>query len=129
MTDIVERFIPMVAGAIALGALGIGSAAAADIPVPQAQVQPPPPSYYQRPPIEEGYAPPPPVVYGYPRPPVSYYGYEVPPVVIMPRPYYFGRYYGPIYNDRPYGVRGYGPYIARGYARYDHAWGRGFRRW
>ena len=129
MTDVVERFIPMVVGAIALGTLWIGSAAAADIPFPQAQVQPPPPNYYPRPPIEEGYAPPPPAVYGYPPPPVSYYTYEAPPVVIMPRPYYFGRYYGPFYNGRPYGVRGYGPYIARGYARYDRPWDRGFRRW
>src|ERR1700722_16115360 len=119
MTDIVQRFIPMVAGAIALGTLGIGSAAAADIPYPQAQVQPPPPNYYPRPPIEGGYAP----------PPVSYYGYEEPPVVIVPRPYYVGRYYGPIYNSGPYGVRGYGPYIAHGYGRYDHPLGRGFCRW
>lgn len=130
MTDIMGRFIPMVAGAIALCTLGTGSAAAADIPAPQAQVQPPPPSYYPRPPIEEGYAPPPPAVYGYPPPPDSYYSYAPPPVVVMPRPYYFGRNYGPIYNDRAYGLRGYGPYIARGYGRYyDHSWGRGFRRW
>jgi hypothetical protein len=48
--------------------------------------------------------------------------------VIVPRPYYFGRYYGPVYG-RPYGVRGYGPYLARGYGRYDRPWGHGYRRW
>ena len=131
MQNIMKRPIAAAIGAIAFGNVGIGSAAAADIPAtPQVQVQPPPPDYYASPPVEEGYVYPPPVVYGYPPPPpTSYYEYGAPPVVIIPRPYYLGRHYGPIYGDRPYGVRSYGPYVARGYGRYDHQWGRGYRGW
>jgi hypothetical protein len=130
MRNIMKRSIAAAIGAIALGNVGIGSAAAADIPTPQAQVQPPPPDYYASPPVEEGYVYPPPVVYAYPPPPpTSYYEYGAPPVVIIPRPYYLGRHYGPIYGDHAYGVRSYGPYAARGYGRYDHQWGRGYRGW
>jgi hypothetical protein len=130
MQNIMKRSIAAAIGAIAFGNVGIGPAAAADIPTPQAQVQPPPPDYYASLPAEEGYFYPPPVVYGYPPPPpTSYYEYGAPPVVIIPRPYYLGRHYGPIYGDHPYGVRSYGPYAARGYGRYDHQWGRGYRGW
>ena len=131
MRNIMNRPIAAAMGAIAFGSVGIGSSAAADIPTtPQAQVQPPPPDYYASPPVEEGYAYPPPLVYGYPPPPpTSYYEYGAPPVVIIPRPYYFGRHYGPIYGGRPYGVPSYGPYVARDYGRYGHQWGRGYRGW
>ena len=128
-----NRPIAAVIGVLAFGNIGIDSAAAADIPItlpPQAQVQPPPPDYYGSPPVEEGYAYPPPAVYGYPPPPpTSYYEYAAPPVVIVPRPYYFGRHYGAVYGSYPYGVRSYGPHIARGYGPYDHQWGRGHRGW
>jgi hypothetical protein len=117
-------------GTIACGYAGIGPVAGADIPSPQAQVQLPPPDYYASPPVEEGYVYPPPAAYGYPqRPPTSYYGYGAPPVMVMPRPYYWGRQYGPIYGDRAYALRSYGRYAARGYGRYDHQWGRGYRGW
>jgi len=123
-----KRSIAVAIGAFAFGNVEIGSATAADIPSPQAQA--PPPDYYATPPVEEGYVYPPPVAYGYPPPPpTSYYEYGAPPVVIMPRPYYLGRRYGPIYGDHPYGMRSYGPYAARGYGRYDHQWGRGYRGW
>ena len=128
---LVNRSIAAAIGAIAFGNVGIGSAAAADIPTtPQAQVQPPPPDYYASPPVEERYVYPPPAVYGYPPPPpTSYYEYEAPPVVVIPRPYYLGRHYGPVYGGYPYGVRSYGPHITRGYGPYDHQWGRGRRGW
>jgi hypothetical protein len=132
MRNIMNRPIAAVIGVIAFSNVGIGSAAAADIPTtpPQAQVQPPPPDYYASPPVEEGYVYPPPVVYGYPPPPpISYYEYAAPQVVIIPRPYYLGRHYGPIYGGVPYGVRSYGPHIARAYGPYDHQWGRGYRGW
>jgi hypothetical protein len=133
------RSITAAVGAIAFGILGAVAAAAADIPTPQAQTQfrqvrPPPPNYNAGPPVAEGYGYPPPdypplVAYGYPPPPPSYYEYGAPPVVIMPRPYYWGRPDGPVYSDHPYGVRGYGPYVAHGYGRYDHPWGHGYRGW
>src|SRR5215470_723144 len=133
MRNIMNRPIAMAILAIAFGNVGIGSAAAADIPTtppPQAQVQPPPPDYYAGPPVEEGYVYQRPFGYGYPPPPpTSYYDYGAPPVVIIPRPYYLGRHYGPIYGGYPYGVRSYGPHIARGYGPYDHQWGRGHRGW
>ena len=131
MRNIMNRPVAAAIGAIAFGNLGIGSAAAADIPTtPQAQVQPPPPDYYASPPVGEHNAYPPPVVYGYPPlPPTSYYEYETPPVVVIPRPYYLGRHYGPVYGDYAYGVRSYGPHIARGYGPYDHHWGRGHHGW
>ncbi len=130
MRTIMNRPIAAALGAIAFGNAGIGSAAAADIPTtPQAQVQPPPPDYYASPPVEEGYVTPPPAVYGYPAPPPTvYYEYAAPPVIIT-RPYYFGRHYGPVYGGHPYGERSYGPYVAHGYGHYDHQWGRGYRGW
>jgi hypothetical protein len=130
MLNMIKPSLAATIGAVALGSLGIGSATAADIPTPQYQGQyyggPQP---YGGPPPEQAYAPPP-VAYGYPPPPAppAYYEYEAPPPVIVPRPYYFGRYYGPAYGY-PYGVRGYGPYVARGYGRYDRAWGHGYRHW
>ena len=131
MRNIINQSIAAAIGAIAFSSVGIGSAAAADIPTtpPQTQVQPPPPDYYASPPVEEGYVYPPPVVYGYPPPPPTYYEYAAPTVVIIPRPYYLGRHYGPIYGGHPYGVPSYGPHIARGYGPYDHQWGRGYRGW
>jgi hypothetical protein len=132
MRIIVERAIGVVLGTIAFGgvgtfcSVGIGAASAADIP-PQAQVQPPPPSYYPPPPVREGYAYPPPVAYAYPPPPpppVYYYDDAPPPVVVVPRPYYLGRRFGPFYGERVYGRWGYGPYVARGYGRFEHEWGR-----
>lgn len=130
MRIIVERAIGVVLSTIASGSVGtfcsvgIGAASAADIP-PQAQVQPPPPSYYPPPPVREGYAYPPPVAYAYPPPPpVYYYDDAPPPVVVVPRPYYLGHRFGPFYGERMYGRWGYGPYVARGYGRFEHEWGR-----
>ena len=121
-------------GAIAFIVGGTVSAAAADLPSlqppPQAQIQPPPPDYYANPPPAQPYLPPPPVAYGYPPPPpppVVYYEYAPPPVVVAPRPYYFGHRY--VYEDHPYELRSYAPYVARGYERYDHRWDRGYRSW
>lgn len=122
MHTVLNRPIAAAIGAIAFGNAGIGSATAADIPTtPQAQVQPPPPDYYAGPPVEEDYGYPPP-------PPTVYYEYATPPVIIT-RPYYFGRHYGPIYGGHPYGERSYGPYVAHGYGHYYHQWGRGYRGW
>ena len=118
-----------VLGAVALGVVGLGSATAADLPYSPPQVQAPP-DYYASPPREERYAYPPPEVYAYPPqgygyplppvvypypppPPVSYYDYAPVPAVIVPRPYYW--------SGRP--MRGDGPYIARGYERFDRPWG------
>jgi hypothetical protein len=122
-------------GAMASLIGGINVAAAADIlsPPPQVQVQPPPPDYYANPPPEAPYAYPPPGAYRYPPPPpppVSYYYEEsAPPIVIAPRPYYFGRHYGPLYEDHPYAMRGFGPYVARGYGHYDHRWDHDDPHW
>jgi len=125
MRSILQRPFAAAMGAIALGSAGIGLARAADVPAPQARIQPPPPNYYGGPPVEESYVYPPPIAYGYPPPPPpSYYEYAPPPVVIRPSPYYWGRHYGPIYGDRAYG-----PYVARGYGRYERPWGRGYRGW
>jgi hypothetical protein len=138
----IMRAIVAALGTTALGNVeirnvGIGAAAAADIPPPQAQiypypqpqVQPPPPDYYPGPPAAGGYAYPPPVAYAYPPPPPVYYEYAPPPVVIAPRPFYLGRRYAPFYGERPYGPWDRGPYVARGYGRYEHEWGRGYRGW
>jgi hypothetical protein len=140
MRQLMERSLAMIAAACALSVVALGSATAADLPLtpPQAQIAPPryaspPPAYY--PPAEPDEAYPPPVAYGYPppAPPPTYYAYAPPPVVVVPQPYYWqGDYWGP---------RVRGPFIARGYARYDppferpyghfseHAWGRGYRGW
>ena len=102
-------------GAIGFIVGGIVLAAAADLPSlqppPQAQVQPP--DYY-------AYPPPPP-------PPAVYYEYAPPPVAVAPRPYYFGHRY--VYENHPYGLGSYAPYVARGYERYDHRWDRGYHSW
>lgn len=102
-----------VAGAIALGGLGMGAAMAADIPA-----QPGPPVYhggYAPGPVEPAYPyPPPPVVYGYPP---AYYGYA-PRVVVVPPPFYPRRYAAYPYYPRYYGPRVYAPYYARRYGYY-----------
>jgi hypothetical protein len=125
---IMRRAIGAVLGTIAFGSVGVGAAAAADIPVPQAQVQPPPQDYYPplSPPVRDHYAYPPPLAYAYPPPPPPpvYYDYAPPPVVVVPRPYYLGRPFVPFYGERRYGRWGYGPYVARGYGRFEHEWGR-----
>jgi hypothetical protein len=125
-------------GVVALGVVGISVATAADLPYSPPQVQSPPPNYNPGPPHDERYAyppregyayppppetyayppeaypyPPPPVVYRY-SPPVQYYAYAPAPEVIVPRPYYWGR---------PVRGWGYGPFIARGYGRFDHPFG------
>ena len=118
-------------GAIGFGILAMDPVTAADFPTtppPQAQVQPPPPDYYANPPVEEHYVYPPPVAYGYALPPPTY-EYRAPPIVVVPRHYPLVRHYGPFYEDRPHEARSFGPYAARGYARYDHQWGRGYRGW
>jgi hypothetical protein len=127
MRIITKRAIGVVLGTIAFGGAGPGGASAADVPAPQAQVQPPPPpDYYPPPPVREGYAYPPPVAYAYPPPPPPpvYYDYAPPPVVVVPRPYYLGRRFAPFYGEHMYGRWGYGPYVARGYGRFEHEWGR-----
>ena len=118
-------------GAIGFIVGGIVLAAAADLPSlqppPQAQVQPP--DYYAYPPPAQPY-PPPPVAYAYPPPPpppAVYYEYAPPPVAVAPRPYYFGHRY--VYENHPYGLGSYAPYVARGYERYDHRWDRGYHSW
>lgn len=125
MRDIVRLPIAA-AGTIALASIWIGAAAAADLPFapqpqapyPQAQVQPPP-DYYPPPPPAQGYAYPPPVAYEYPPPPAAYYEYQAPPVVVVQRPYYWRRPFGPVYGERVYGARPYGAYVARGYGHFD----------
>jgi hypothetical protein len=129
MRNILTRPIMAAVAAMALGHAGTDPAAAADIRPPQAQFQPAPPDYYPPPPVEQGYAYPPPAAYGYPPPPPAYYEYQAPPVVAIPRPYYWRPHYRPAYGERPYGVPGYGAYVAHGYGRYDRPWGRGYRGW
>jgi hypothetical protein len=135
MRIIMKRAVGAALGTIAFGGASLGAASAADIPVPQAQVQPPPPSYYPPPappPPREGYVNPPPVAYAYPPvayeypppPPPVYYDDVPPPVVVVPRPYYLGRRFVPFYGEHLYGRWGYGPYVARGYGRFEHEWGR-----
>jgi hypothetical protein len=123
---IIRRAIGTVLGTIAFGGAGAGGAAAADIPAPQAQVQPPPPNSYPplSPPVRNSY--PPPVAYAYPPPPppIYYYDDAPPPVMLVPRPYYLGHRFMPFYGERAYGRWGYGPYVARGYGRFAHEWGR-----
>jgi hypothetical protein len=110
MHIIAKRLTVASLAAIALASVRVGPSAAADIPAaPQAEIPQPPPAYRPGPPVQQPYAYPP--AYAYP--PV--YEYAPPPVVVVPRPYYFGGIYGPAY--RPWGFRGYGPYIARGYGR------------
>jgi hypothetical protein len=96
------------AGAIAFGSLGMGSAAAADLPIePQphyGRVAPP----YGPGPVEP-YGPPP-VVYGYAPPPAVVYYDDPPPVMAYPPPYGYAyggyRYYPRQYGYRVYGYRG-----------------------
>jgi hypothetical protein len=117
MRNFSNRAAATVLGAMALGGIGIGSAAAADVTVPQYGESR---EYYGEPPTEERY------VYGRPQavypapPPVAYYEYEPRPVVVVPPPYFVRRPY--VYGGRPYAFRR-GPYFARGYGRYGgHRW-------
>lgn len=129
MRSIAERLIVVSLAATAVAIMQLGPSAAADIPAPQAQIPQSPPDYRSGPPVQQPYAYPPPVAEAYPPPPTyayplppPVYEYAPPPVVVVRRPYYFGGAYGPVY--RPWGFRGYGPYVARGY---DRPWGRGYR--
>src|SRR5215204_5959256 len=111
-----------VLSAIAMGSIGVGSAAAADVVVPQYRESQ---EYYREPPIEERHVYRPPVAV-YPAPPaVTYYEYAPRPVVVVPQAYYPPRRYA---YGRSYAFRGHRPYFARGYARYGgpHHYGR---RW
>ena len=117
MQNLSKHATAAVLSAIAMGSMGIGSAAAADVVTPQYRES----REYYAPPIEERYVyRRPPAVYVAP-PPVAYYEYEPRPVVVLPQPYYLRRPYG--YGGTLYAFRGHGPYLARGYGRY------GGRRW
>jgi hypothetical protein len=128
MRDFARRAVAAAVGVIALGGVGVSSAAAADIRVPQVQ-QPAPPEYYGdtqeyygAPPVDPGYVyQQPPPVYGYP-PPRVYGYYDAPPVAVLPGPYYRRPFYGRVYGAPVYGPRRYEPYVARGYGRYGHPW-------
>ena len=122
MQNFMERVkVAAIGGVIVFASVGIGTAAAADVPVPEAELEAPSPEYNRPPPRYYGQEPgesymPPPRAYG------------PPPVVILPEPY-LRRGYRLGYAIGPYGVRGYGPPIARIYGRYGYRAYRGYPRW
>lgn len=126
MRNLARSAVAAAVGAIALGSVGLGAAVAADIRVPEAQRQGGPgyfeesEEYYGGSPVEQGYYRPAPRVYVAPAPVY----YEAPAVAVLPGLYYRRPYYdGPVY-----GIRRFGPRIARAYGHYGRPWNYG-RRW
>jgi hypothetical protein len=124
-----QQVIVYLLSAVSIFILDIASVRAADLPVPSA-----PPGQYsdsreyyeeQLPPPREDYLYRRPAPY-YSEPPITYYGYapRPPAVLTEDEPYYLP----PRYSYR-YPVRGYRPYVARGYGRHDGRWARGYHRW
>jgi hypothetical protein len=111
--------------AVPIFSLEIGFVRAADLPLPPASSR----QYSDSREYYEEQLPPPQGEYVYRRPapyysppPVTYYEYApVPPTVLLEDEAY--------YLPPRYRYWGRGPYVARGYGRYDGRWARGYHRW